>query len=88
VAKLSPGGVYVPEPFSGDSPEALRAYVYKELLRISIAFETGTAREFEELHEAPAKPREWMVVGADGTDWNPGSGRGVYVYLGGSWTKL
>ena len=34
----------------------------------------------EERHVAPKKPRTGMVVLADGTDWDPGSGRGVYVY--------
>lgn len=32
------------------------------------------------LFVAPAKPRQGMVVFADGTHWNPGSGEGVYVF--------
>lgn len=40
------------------------------------------------LNGAPAKPREGMVVGADGTNWNPGGGKGVYAYYSGSWNKL
>jgi hypothetical protein len=40
------------------------------------------------LHEAPPKPREGRVAYADGTNWNPGSGAGVYVYNGMSWVKL
>lgn len=43
---------------------------------------------FIETHVAPAKPREGMVRFADGTDWNPGSGRGLYSYVSGSWAKL
>lgn len=30
-------------------------------------------------HAAPAKTLTGMVVYADGVDWNPGSGEGVYV---------
>lgn len=41
-----------------------------------------------ELHVAPTKPREGMVIHADGTDWNPGSGKGIYAYLSGSWEIL
>jgi len=39
------------------------------------------------LYEEPGKPREGQVVYADGTDWNPGQGAGVYVYSGSAWTK-
>jgi hypothetical protein len=39
-------------------------------------------------HVAPAKPREGMLVYADGTDWNPGSGAGYYVYYAGAWHPL
>ena len=41
-----------------------------------------------ERHVAPAKPRNGMIVYADGTDWNPGSGRGVYYYKLNTWTLL
>lgn len=37
---------------------------------------------------APDKPREGMIRLADGTNWNPGSGIGLYQYLGGVWVKL
>ncbi len=43
---------------------------------------------FEELNEEPDKPETGMLVLADGTDWNPGSGSGIYYYTGATWTKL
>jgi hypothetical protein len=42
----------------------------------------------EELHVEPAKPRLGMVVYADGSDWNPGYGAGLYVYGDGYWAPL
>lgn len=39
-------------------------------------------------HAAPAKPQEGQVVLADGTDWDPGSGAGVYCYYGAAWNRL
>ena len=39
-------------------------------------------------HVVPTKPREGMLVYADGTDWNPGSGAGYYVYYAGAWHPL
>lgn len=40
------------------------------------------------LNVQPKKPRAGMVVEADGTNWNPGSGAGTYIYRSGSWVKL
>ena len=44
--------------------------------------------EIHELHEEPHKPRLGLLVYADGTDWNPGSGEGLYVYKSGGWTFI
>ena len=35
----------------------------------------------------PPKPREGYYVLADGTQWNPGSGKGVYIYDGSAWVQ-
>lgn len=40
------------------------------------------------LPAAPDRPKEGMLRYADGTNWNPGSGKGVYVYDGSTWVKL
>ena len=42
----------------------------------------------DEMHAAPGKPQLGMMVLADGTDSNPGSGQGVYVYYGSAWNFL
>jgi len=42
----------------------------------------------KERHAAPSKIYEPMIVFADGTDWNPGSGRGYYARVSGAWVKL
>jgi hypothetical protein len=69
-------------------PANLPQYVYDELLRISAVFELAAARSVEFYHTAPVRPREGMVRGADGSDWDPGSGKGVYVYYDSAWHKL
>lgn len=43
---------------------------------------------YDEQTVAPSKPREGMIRFADGTSWNPGSGRGLYQYVSGAWVKL
>lgn len=40
------------------------------------------------LNKEPTKRRNGMVVLADGTNWNPGSGAGYYGYNAGAWVKL
>lgn len=39
-------------------------------------------------HKEPPKLQDGYVVMADGTDWNPGSGGGVYCYRAGAWRFL
>lgn len=38
--------------------------------------------------EEPSKPKEGMLRYADGTEWDPGSGAGLYVYDGAKWVAL
>jgi hypothetical protein len=40
------------------------------------------------IYEAPKRIFEGMIVKADGTTWNPGSGAGTYQYRGGAWRLL
>lgn len=78
---------YAPEPFA--SGTNVTEYLQRELLRISAEFgmiEEG--RYLPILSIAPKKPREGMMAVADGTSWNPGSGKGLYEYRSGTWTKL
>lgn len=88
MAKGGPSGVYVPEDFTSSEAPMLSAWILKELWRISATFELALVREVEFLNSAPAKTYEGMIRGADGTNWNPGSGQGVYVYYNSTWNKL
>lgn len=61
----------------------------QELQNISRAINEGNEFVLLEMrYAAPAKPRDGMVVLADGTTWNPGSGGGFYGYRAGSWRFL
>lgn len=39
-------------------------------------------------HAEPERPYEGMLVIADGTDWDPGSGMGYYWWDGATWSFL
>lgn len=79
---------YIPTPVSNNSPEDLRAWLLEEFRRISASYFVADEVRLQQLTVAPAKPRDGMIVLADGTEWNPGSGGGIYAYYAGSWSKL
>ncbi len=37
---------------------------------------------------APVSPQDGWIAFADGTAWNPGSGKGLYEYRDAAWYKL
>lgn len=81
---------FLPNQAPHGDAEALRAYVESELQRLALSLQEGSV-QFMQLavtYVAPNKPRDGLVVFADGTSWNPGTGRGVYVYSSGAWVKL
>ena len=60
----------------------------KEHQAIEKSFSDLDFIQIKRLNVAPAKPRNGMIVLADGTNWNPGAGQGYYGYYGGAWNKL
>lgn len=76
---------YVPT-FPGDG--ILPQWLYDELSQVAQAMAQPTDVIFEENFTPPASPKEGMVLLADGTSWDPGSGRGLYLYSSGAWVKL
>lgn len=65
-------------------------YLEQELERIASAFaylETPVIR-LTPANVAPTRTFEGDVRHADGTNWNPGSGAGLYEYISGAWSKL
>ena len=43
---------------------------------------------FYTTHAEPGKPRDGMIRKADGTNWDPGDGEGLYQRIAGSWVKF
>ena len=66
----------------------MAAYVEQELRKVGSQLERYSMILFNVLHAEPPKPREGQVVLADGSDWDPGSGAGPYMYLGSAWVFL
>lgn len=55
-------------------------YVFRELLRVAAITNMVADGQLEEVAAAPARPINGMIRLADGTLWNPGSGRGMYWF--------
>lgn len=74
----------------GVTPEVedIVTQLQRELDIIADTFKGLAYLQLKEVHVAPTRPRKGMVVLADGTDWNPGSGAGYYGYYGAAWVKL
>ena len=81
---------YEPGPPPVD-PEDLGQYVVDELKRLGDILLNQATFRLERIHEAPSRPRTGDIRFADGTNWNPGSGEGIYFASTASppvWTKL
>lgn len=70
-------------------PKALPRYLQEEQTKIANALDTpNDLLLLRELNIAPAKLMTGMIALADGVNWDPGSGQGVYAYYGAAWHKL
>lgn len=75
-------------PLSETSVVELADGVNKELGQVEQAFAEQDFVQLTETFVEPTRLRDGLTVFADGTEWNPGSGRGVYTYYGSAWHKL
>lgn len=86
--KYARAEVYMPRAVPRD-PALLPAYIQQELANIARAVSSAVPYVIlTPLAVAPEKKYEGMEVEADGTNWNPGSGKGRYVLRNGAWVFL
>ncbi len=57
-------------------------------LRLETVIPSERFLQLEVSYAAPAKLRVGLIVYADGTVWDPGSGEGLYVYKSTGWAAL
>jgi hypothetical protein len=73
---------YTPLPSQASTVEDLRRWVTNELQRIATSAEAAQTPTISVSFTPPAKPAVGQLAFADGTQWDPGSGRGLYYYDG------
>ncbi len=84
VDALDPRRAFIPT-VRDDQPDWMNEY----FRRIKQQFDVNRNQyTFEPLHAEPERKWDGLFVNADGVDWNPGRGRGIYYYdstFGGEW---
>lgn len=82
--------MYKPVAYQGD-PQNMAAVVQwmqRELTQLERTFFDLDTVTMVTQNVAPTKPRTGMIALADGSNWNPGHGAGLYIYLDSVWQKL
>lgn len=79
---------YTPRLQQAETLEELRAGVQAELEQLAKELSETTVVDLRPIHAAPLRPRDGMIIYADGTDFDPGAGEGVYARENGAWVKL
>lgn len=79
--------MYTPSAVPADVKD-LVAFLRNELSTIAAQMSNVDSIVLPTLYAAPKRIVEGMVVKADGTTWNPGSGGGIYARISGAWVKL
>ena len=79
--------LYSPNDAPAD-PQQLQRFLREELAKISAVVNRLADGYDPVVYVAPAKPREGMRRYADGSQWNPGSGKGLYRFDGVAWNFL
>lgn len=70
-------------------PKDIPVFLSRELATIAQAYQLQVPFiQLQTLFAPPTKPREGMVVKADGTLWNPGAGAGFYGFKTSAWAFL
>ena len=78
---------YQPAPVPVNSSE-LSVYLLSELAKIQAAIAAVSLGHLDKTYTSPTKSRDGDIRYADGTQWNPGSGQGIYYYRDTTWIFL
>lgn len=81
-------GLGAGEQSSALTAESVMEFLRLELERIADAMHNPDFLQLTQLSREPTKLYTGLTVMADGTNWDPGAGQGVYTYYAGTWNKL
>lgn len=72
-----------------DDPSAIPLFLKEELAYISAQIRLLALGHIDVEFKEPSKPRRGDIRYADGIQWNPGGGEGIYFFnSGGVWVQM
>ncbi len=80
--------ITIPEPPEDPSIGELISWLDEVHNEIQNKLNNYAYMELPVQHSVPDRVRDGLLVYADGTNWNPGLGEGVYAYYNSTWNKL
>lgn len=69
--------MYTPQPPGNTTVDQ---WAYREFIVLSQAFGKPPGWYLDVVNIPPTRPRDGLLAFADGTNWNPGQGKGLYIY--------
>ena len=79
---------YTPNPVPVN-PDDIPKYIFEELLKLEGALQEHPTTYIEVKNATPSRIKQGDIVYGDGTNFDPGSGEGIYFRnAAGSWVKL
>lgn len=79
---------YYPQPPTNTELQAVVEWLYRELNQVSAILNAVALGHLDKTHNAPTRVADGDIRYADGTNWDPGTGEGVYVYYNSTWNKM
>lgn len=71
-----------------EDPAALPRFLGEEFRQLAAAIQALAMGHLDKTYVAPAKPRDGDIRYADGVQWDPGAGLGIYYFNGTDWVLL
>lgn len=75
---------YTPNQVPSDLPGLVR-FLTDEFQSLSAVIRALSLGHLDKTYVAPEKPRDGDIRYADGVQWNPGAGPGIYWFNGTDW---
>ena len=80
---------YTPgDPGGIQNLDDVRRFLRDETLKLQAVVNALAAGHLDPTHKEPSKPRRGDYRIADGSDWDPGSGEGLYRHDGATWVFI
>lgn len=77
-------------PVPENTPRGLKEWLTRHFRLVGVNLQNPHPQTIalDQLNAEPERPQDGLIVYADGTNWDPGSGQGIYAYYGSAWVKL